>query len=66
MSKLSDEHLSVLRSAFLKLAGDDAVQIHGWLLGVACAVERKNGHDPAMSDRLIAELRASTGPEVVG
>ncbi|HZP02628.1 MAG TPA: hypothetical protein VFD30_20425, partial [Terriglobia bacterium] len=54
--------LSILRTEFLSLSGLDAVEIHGWLLGVAVAVERKNRHDPAMADRLIAELRESRGP----
>jgi hypothetical protein len=58
----TDECLSQLRASWLRLQGMDAIEIHGWLLGVACAVERKNGHDPKKSDALIAELRASKGP----
>ena len=54
--------LSELRARFLSLQGDAAIEIHGWLLGVACAVERQRGVDPADADRLIAELRASKGP----
>ncbi len=54
--------LSELRAKFLALEGDALVGIHGWLLGVACAVERQRGADPRDADRLIAELRASTGP----
>jgi hypothetical protein len=51
-----------LRARFLALEGDAAIEIHGWLLGVACAVERQRGSDPRAADRLIAELRASKGP----
>ncbi len=57
-----DAELSALRARLLALTGDDLVEIHGWLLGVACAVERQRGADPREADRLIAELRASEGP----
>jgi hypothetical protein len=57
-----DLELSKLRARFLALEGDELIDIHGWLLGVACAVERQRGADPRDSDALIAELRASKGP----
>lgn len=52
--------LELLRSQWLAFEGDDLVEIHGWLIGVACAIERKSGRDPQMMDRLIAELRQSS------
>lgn len=54
--------LSKLRRAWLSLEGDDAVEIHGWLVGVGCALERGNGCPPEMVDRLVQELRQSTSP----
>jgi hypothetical protein len=57
------EFLSQLRAQWLTLEGDDLEDIHGWLVGVACAIERKRGSDPGEMDKLIAELRQSRGPE---
>jgi hypothetical protein len=54
--------LSELRRKWLALEGDDAVEIHGWLIGVAVAIERKRNANPAEADSLIAELRASAPP----
>jgi hypothetical protein len=56
--------ISAFRDACLALEGDDLVEIHGLLVGIMCAVERKRGSDPRETDRLIAELRASTAPPV--
>ncbi len=61
---MTDQELSELRAKFLALEGLDLIGIHGWLLGVACAVERKRGEGPTDADRLIAELRASTGAKM--
>lgn len=58
----SNEELSDLRARFLALEGNLLIEIHGWLIGVACAVERQRGADPRDADRLMAELRASKGP----
>lgn len=52
---------SDLRSSWLSLDGKDAAEVHGWLIGVACAMERQRGSDPREMDGLIAELRASFG-----
>jgi hypothetical protein len=54
--------LSELRRKWLALAGSDAVEIHGWLLRVAVAIERQRGVNPAVVDALVAELRASEPP----
>lgn len=56
--------LSVLRHKWMALEGTDAVEIHGWLLGVAVAIERQHSVNPATVDALIAELRASEPPRV--
>lgn len=63
---MTPTELSALRAKFLALEGVALIEIHGWLLGVACAVERQRGADPRDSDRLIAELRASKGPPTYG
>jgi hypothetical protein len=62
--QLQHQHaeLAELRRKWLELEGDAAVEIHGWLIGVSVAIERKRNADPAASDALIAELRASKPP----
>ena len=52
-----------LRAEWLALDGMELLFIHGWLLGVACAIERMTGADPDDVDRLLAELRENQGPD---
>lgn len=59
---MTDAELSELRARFLALEGGALIEVHGWLLGVAVAVERQRGANPRDADFLIAELRASKGP----
>jgi hypothetical protein len=58
--------LSRLRAEWLALEGADSVEIHGWLIGVACAIERQRGSDPREMDGLIAELRQSQLSDYIG
>jgi hypothetical protein len=55
-----EEHMIRLRNELLALEGIDLVEAHGWLLGVAIAIERKRGAPYWEGDALVAELRAST------
>jgi hypothetical protein len=55
-----------LRAEWLALEGADLVEIHGWLVGVVCAIERKRGSDPREMDDLIAELRQSQLSDYIG
>jgi len=52
-----------LRARLLALEGDELTEAHGLIVGVMCALERKRGRNYAETDRLIAELRDSEGPE---
>ena len=63
MTKRDWNDLAALRGEWLALEGKDAVEIHGWLIGVAVAIERRRGANPADTDSLIAELRASSSSE---
>lgn len=51
-----------LRAHWLTLEGHALMEAHGWVIGVACALERRRGCDPRQMDDLIAELRRSKGP----
>lgn len=68
--KISDEELSAFRQRVLDQRGDALIEIHGWLVGVMCAVERLRGRSECGDDRcvevfaytenLIADLRKET------
>lgn len=60
------QELQRLRAEWLALEGADLIEIHGYLVGVACALERRRGSDPREMDALIAELRASKLSDFVG
>lgn len=62
-SGVEPRELRELRARFLSLTGRALIEIQGWLIGVACAVERQRKADPRDTDRLIAELRASSPPD---
>lgn len=60
--KVTAEARSSLRASWLSLEGPAIEEVHGWLIGVMCAVERKRGRNYRETDTLIAELRESVGP----
>ena len=57
-----NDELSALRAKWLGFEGADLAEIHGWLIGAACAIERKRRVPYSQADALIAELRASKEP----
>lgn len=59
---MTTHEYSALRARLLGFEGEALEEAHGWLIGVACAVERKRGANPKEADSLIAELRASEPP----
>lgn len=59
-----DRGLSKLRAEWLQLPRERIPFIHGWLLGVACAIERKHRIPFKLADNLIDELRNSSGPPI--
>lgn len=61
---IPEKRLEDFRRECLLLEGEDLLLIHGWLIGLMVCVERKERHVPyAATDKLIAELRASEGPD---
>lgn len=60
--KMTEQRKKEFRRDCLLLEFEDLEEIHGWLIGVAVAVERKRGVPYAEADALVKELRESSGP----
>ena len=62
---MTSEQLDALRTKCLALEGKELAYVHGWLIGMACEIERKRGIPYECADKLIAEQRKSEGHEVL-
>ena len=59
----SPNQLSDLRAKCLAISDPlELAEIHGWLVGLVVAIERKRGARFSQQDALIADLRASEPP----
>ena len=62
ITEMTEQRKKEFRRDCLLLEFEDLEKIHGWLIGVAVAVERKRGVPYGEADALVKELRESVGP----